>query len=389
MFGKHLKLSAYFFFFLVSGVLCGQQNMLDLSSWIEGVGNTFDNGFKREGAESENVREPGSDPFGNSSIVWRGTPETLGGRHGGWYTPNIPIDHTKTYRLTVWVKKTTSNTGSTVFSFNAFNSGSTQQSLRLNGTVRNNPVFFQADLPALDTWYLLVGFVHASSHTGTQNEGRIYDAQGTEVAVLEDFKFTNQAIRIRHRVNLYSGAIGDNQFHCSPSLFEVNNQEPTVAELLNPVTGSLGPLAPGSGSSPWATNTNGVHYNDGNVGIGTEDPGSDWKLAVNGKIRSKEIKVETGWADYVFEKGYNLPTLQEVEQHIAEKGHLINIPSAKEVEANGIELGEMNKLLLEKIEELTLYILMQEEQLKRLPELEERLRKLENNNLIRSKENEE
>ncbi|HRB72612.1 MAG TPA: hypothetical protein PK776_12270, partial [Flavobacterium sp.] len=65
----------------------------------------------------------------------------------------------------------------------------------------------------------------------------------------------------------------------------------------------------------------------------------------------------TTWADYVFESDYNLPTLQQVEKHIKEKGHLKDIPSAKEVEENGIELGEMNKLLLQKVEELTLYII--------------------------------
>lgn len=104
------------------------------------------------------------------------------------------------------------------------------------------------------------------------------------------------------------------------------------------------------------------------VGIGTTNPGS-YKLAVNGNIRAKEIKVETGWADYVFKEGYNLPTLEEVEKHIKEKGHLINIPSAKEVEENGIQLGEMNKLLLEKIEELTLYTLEQEKRLQRIEKL--------------------
>ena len=101
---------------------------------------------------------------------------------------------------------------------------------------------------------------------------------------------------------------------------------------------------------------------NGNLGIGTTNP-NGWKLAVNGKIRAKEIKVETNWADYVFDEEYNLPTLLEVEKHIQEKGHLKNIPSAKEVEKNGIELGEMNKLLLEKIEELTLYTIEQEKKL--------------------------
>ncbi|UJH68658.1 hypothetical protein [Allomuricauda sp. SCSIO 65647] len=131
-----------------------------------------------------------------------------------------------------------------------------------------------------------------------------------------------------------------------------------------------------------------INTQNGNVGIGTKNAGS-WKLAVKGKIRAEEIKVETGWADYVFREGYDLPTLEEVEKHIKEKGHLINIPSAKEVEENGVQLGEMNKLLLEKIEELTLYTLQQELQLKQKTEqiqkvytkiqaLEKRLNEIEN-----------
>ncbi|WP_350284675.1 hypothetical protein [uncultured Croceitalea sp.] len=103
----------------------------------------------------------------------------------------------------------------------------------------------------------------------------------------------------------------------------------------------------------------------GNVGIGTMNP-NGWRLAVKGKIRAEEIKVETGWADYVFQEDYNLPTLEEVEKHIKAKGHLINIPSAKDVAKNGVQLGEMNKLLLEKIEELMLYTLQQEKRIKSL-----------------------
>lgn len=99
---------------------------------------------------------------------------------------------------------------------------------------------------------------------------------------------------------------------------------------------------------------------NGSIGIGTENftDGTDiYKLSVNGAMRASRVKVYTTWADYVFEKDYYLPTLEEVEKHIAEKGHLQDIPSAKQVEDNGIELGEMNKLLLQKIEELTLYII--------------------------------
>lgn len=92
------------------------------------------------------------------------------------------------------------------------------------------------------------------------------------------------------------------------------------------------------------------------VGIGTNTP--DSALAVNGTIHSKEVKVDLlNWPDYVFKINYNLPTLEEVEKHIKEKGHLENIPSEEEAIKNGISLGEMNAKLLQKIEELTLYMI--------------------------------
>lgn len=118
-------------------------------------------------------------------------------------------------------------------------------------------------------------------------------------------------------------------------------------------------------------------YLSNNVGIGTENL-DGWELAVNGKIRAKEIKVETGWADFVFENNYNLPTIQEVEKHIKEKGHLKNIPSAKEVKENGIFLGEMNSKLLQKIEELTLYTIQQEKKIRELELLNKKLFELQN-----------
>ncbi len=105
----------------------------------------------------------------------------------------------------------------------------------------------------------------------------------------------------------------------------------------------------------------------GKVGIGTENVPTDFKLGVAGKIIAEELKVQLqvqgSWPDYVFKNEYQLPSLQEVEQQIQEKGHLANMPSACEVEENGIEVGEMNRLLLEKIEELTLYTIDQQKQL--------------------------
>lgn len=106
-----------------------------------------------------------------------------------------------------------------------------------------------------------------------------------------------------------------------------------------------------------------------NIGIGTsifEDGEDMYRLSVNGKIRAHGVKVYTGWADYVFKKDYVLRPLEDVEYFIEENGHLPNVPSEKEVEENGIELGEMNAKLLEKIEELTLYLIEQNKEIKTL-----------------------
>ncbi|ACU03275.1 hypothetical protein [Pedobacter heparinus] len=108
-----------------------------------------------------------------------------------------------------------------------------------------------------------------------------------------------------------------------------------------------------------------INSDNGNVGIGTTVPTD--KLSVKGKIRSQEIKVEnTNWPDYVFTNDYQLPTLQQTENHIKEKGHLPGIPSAAEVKANGIDLGEMNAKLLQKIEELTLHLIHQQKEIEKL-----------------------
>ena len=105
----------------------------------------------------------------------------------------------------------------------------------------------------------------------------------------------------------------------------------------------------------------------GNLGIGTTNT-KGFKLGVNGKIAATEVKVAaySNWADFVFTKDYHLPTLMDVENHIKEKGHLKDIPSAKEVEKNGFYLGEMDAKLLQKIEELTLYTIAQEKEIKEL-----------------------
>lgn len=94
-----------------------------------------------------------------------------------------------------------------------------------------------------------------------------------------------------------------------------------------------------------------------NVGIGTQNLDINFRLAVNGRIRAKEVVVESGWSDFVFEEDYPLTKLSEVESFIKTNKHLPGIPSAAEVAENGVPIGEMQSKLLMKIEELTLYMI--------------------------------
>jgi len=95
-----------------------------------------------------------------------------------------------------------------------------------------------------------------------------------------------------------------------------------------------------------------------NVGIGTSDT-KGYRLAVAGSMISESVtvKLQGAWPDYVFAKDYHLPSLRETEKHIKENGHLPDIPSAEEVKANGVDLGDMNAKLLKKIEEMTLHLI--------------------------------
>jgi hypothetical protein len=125
----------------------------------------------------------------------------------------------------------------------------------------------------------------------------------------------------------------------------------------------------------------------GNVGIGTPNPcangqaPANCKLSVAGAIQAKEVVVNTGWSDYVFQPGYRLWPLSEVSAYVQANHHLPDIPSETEVKEKGVSLGEMQAKLLAKVEELTLHMIEAEKRnttlMRQNRELQERVERLE------------
>jgi len=136
--------------------------------------------------------------------------------------------------------------------------------------------------------------------------------------------------------------------------------------------------------APHRSNYGGIRISStGDVSIGVTDP--DAKLTVRGVVHAQEVRVDLNGSvapDYVFEKDYKLMPLHELEEYLNENKHLPEVPSAKEFEANGIYLKDMNVLLLKKVEELTLHLIELEKKNRRLEEenasQEQRLLQLEN-----------
>jgi len=116
-------------------------------------------------------------------------------------------------------------------------------------------------------------------------------------------------------------------------------------------------------SNPLHVLSSQANYFEGNVGLGKRNPTD--KLEVNGNIRAQQIKDEMeNWPDFVFEEDYKLTTLKDVETFIKENKHLPGVPKAKEIEENGLSLGEMVRILMQKNEELTLHLIEKDKQIR-------------------------
>jgi hypothetical protein len=184
-----------------------------------------------------------------------------------------------------------------------------------------------------------------------------------------------------NNISYAAGNVGIGTTSPSAKLNVYNSNNKTEVIIGNPstATGGFTSLLMGTSADTngfgyiAAIKSSGTAYGDvilnplgGNVGIGTTQ--TDAKLTVNGTVHTKEVKVDLSvpGPDYVFEPTYDLKPLAEIETYIKENKHLPEVPSAKEMEKNGVQLGEMNMLLLKKVEELTLHLIEQQKEIAEL-----------------------
>ena len=194
------------------------------------VGTPTNSGFYNlNGSSTENQIVNGTTPFGDTDLLWECVNDAASDPDGGWNTDYISIDQSKAYRYTVWVKKTGNLANGTTYLGG-------QSLKKLDGTSLNSPYFFAGDLPQLDTWYLLVGYIHPEYYTGGDHGiSGIYDVNGNKVADGTEFKW-DPAINPTTRFRAYLYFATDTnirQYFWSPLVQEINGDEDSLSDIIS------------------------------------------------------------------------------------------------------------------------------------------------------------
>jgi hypothetical protein len=222
-------------------VLFRRTNILDPYSWTTGSGGI--GSFSQNGSTDENERVIGTDPYGNSSVLWETRANGSAADDGGWNHSSFSVDNTKLYRMSVWVKRTSSSAGGT---FYLGTNGGGQCVLRLDGSYGEecNPYWDCRGTGSLtqNVWYLVVGHVfphfypHSIQHADTGlwviGSGKVTGINGCNIG--NDMKFGPSTTSLNHRT--YHYYCGDNttrlQFF-EPRVDICDGSEPTISDLLN------------------------------------------------------------------------------------------------------------------------------------------------------------
>lgn len=217
---------------------------LDYRQWSLGSSGS-QGSFGRNGTDVENTIITKKNPWGREDIVWANlSNDVTSNDDGGWNVNNLPIDSTKTYRLSVWIRREDAYssvspsivTGRTYFG----TQGSTVYNLGTT-TINTNPYFRSnliSEIPNMvDNWLLWVAHIHPSTYSGSSSSlSGVYKLDGTKLAGMTDFKWiTGQTIG-GHRVYMYySTSINEKQFYYRPRMEVVQSTTPSIQDLLNGV----------------------------------------------------------------------------------------------------------------------------------------------------------
>lgn len=249
--------------------------------------------YANQTTATENEREWGEGPHGQRALLWKCVPSGDGNADGGWNSATFEIDHTKTYRVSVWVKKTGDHDGTTYLGV------LDNHLVRTDGTPQGNPYFWCGDLPILDRWYLIVGYIYGSGDATNVSRGGIYDGvTGQKVVSFAgntncncDYKFTTASTIQQHRAYLYyNGNSTNRQYFWDPRFEEVNGSEPTIQALLGNISALVGINGTTNYVSKFTSTTtlgNSQIFDNGtNVGVAVSNPAAKLHVSSSNMINN-------------------------------------------------------------------------------------------------------
>ena len=210
------------------------ENLMERShklDWEVGDEAVSIDGFAYNGGNADQLFEVDEDPFGSRSVIWKGV-GTSNSSDGGWNGSYFPSDHTKTYRFVVFMRKKGSTDASSYLGTNGGGSAVIRLS---NGATEGNPYFFSGELPSLDQWYLVVGYVRSSdTPNGSAALGAIYNVStGKKVSTLADFKSNIGTTSLRHRAyHFYNSTAGTETWFFAPMVHVIDGSEPSISDIL-------------------------------------------------------------------------------------------------------------------------------------------------------------